>query len=224
MHEHFLKVAKECPAKKDESVLENNTQELQIETFTSKLPENLSIDTAKPVTKRKSEDDHSLIHMQGTKRRRTNISRPEMDPSFNPPDNPLHTPIPNIDGMNQFKRKRPNKRKRKANPNNRQQPVQQEWLSNNERQNEQAVLDRNEPRNKKKRFQNKKTYNRNGYDNRKSKRNFDNSNNSNANFEPFDYSTVDYRQFQGGAGSSGSNNHRYNSKFKGKVCNVIFIF
>lgn len=190
------------------------------------MPKNDSPINQSNQKKRKFDTIQPLSKMQGVKRKKTNFTPPSIDSNFNASSgNPLHTPVPNMDSPSfDKKRKRPNKKKRNPNQGQNQQQSQQPQPRCNTNGNDNSQIERrnvatrgkkrNRSRNRKAKMESNNDVNTNP------SKSVNNSKFKSSNYAPapFDYSSVDYSEFQGGAaGSSGGNPRKYQSKFRGKV-------
>ncbi|GJQ87053.1 Rrp6 [Trypoxylus dichotomus] len=212
LHEHFLKVVKECSKSAEQEIDEKPKVEPEKTPAMIpfiRTPNNLTVTETDNFKTRKLEQHLSLSQMRGVKRKRTNFAPVSLDPNYSTPHNPLHTPVPNMDGAaGDVKWKKPNKRKRKQ-----KFARKQESNVSNVSFNDSTVQGGGN-RTKAKKNKNRK---RPRMDTNDGTRNGNPSNNTNPNiFQPFDYASVDYGQFQGGAGNSRGNSKQFNSRFRGK--------
>lgn len=163
----------------------------------------------------------SLVQMGGVKKRKRDTSKDNLSNELHPdhiiPDNELHTTVPN------WKRRKNNasnnkSRKRKFNliEDNLQGPsfIQNPPNSNQNNNSNQDINSDQKLSGKARKRQRWRNIQRKNIEKQKVK--VEQKPNVNKTFTPFDYSTVNFKQFHGGARTS-LNQQNIKAKFKGKV-------
>lgn len=201
MHEHFVQTVKEVNEKKSETV-------------------------AREITETVADQTVPLIQMGGSSKKRKHVDLEEeavYSADYVFPENELHTPVPNMKNKNWW-RGRGKKRQFAGGEERASKKMKMDGFGNNQQQpqNVQRGMKR-----KRGRGGGNQQQNRTQGPNQQQNRHINQPQNHQQNrggqqmhqqFQPFDYTSVDYNQFRGG-GKSVAGTQKPNTSFKNKVCN-----